>query len=118
MLAVAMDGQGLSDRVAQKLQPFSETMAAFIALCETMPLSAFTEQMIGALEYEAFLRAEDKKGDLENRMDNLRELIGNIREVERDVPEGESALPDVYKRQKLCLAGGCLPNAVWRKRRL
>lgn len=68
-------------------------MAAFIALCETMPLSAFTEQMIGALEYEAFLRAEDKKGDLENRMDNLRELIGNIREVERDVPEGESALP-------------------------
>lgn len=93
MLAVAMDGQGLSDRVAQKLQPFSETMAAFIALCETMPLSAFTEQMIGALEYEAFLRAEDKKGDLENRMDNLRELIGNIREVERDVPEGESALP-------------------------
>jgi len=93
MLAVAMDGEGLSDRAFLRLRKFSNTMATLIALCETMPLSEFTEQMIGALEYEEYLRTEDKKGDLENRMDNLRELIGNIREVERDVPEGESALP-------------------------
>ena len=92
MLHVALDGEGLSARSAQKLRPFADTMAEFIALCQVTPLSDFTSQMIGALEYVEFLKAEDKKGDLENRMDNLRELIGNIREIERDVPEGESVL--------------------------
>ena len=92
LLAVAMDGEGLSPRVAQKLKPFADSMAEFIALSEVMPLSEFASHMIGALEYEAYLKTEDKKGDFENRMDNLRELIGNIREIEGDVPEGESAL--------------------------
>ncbi len=93
LLAVALDGQGLSPRTAQKIHPFGETMAEFIALSQVMPLSEFTEYMIRALEYEQFLKQEDKKGELINRMDNLRELIGNIKEIERDVPEGESALP-------------------------
>lgn len=92
MLAVALDGEGLSPRTAQKLRPFADTMAEFIALSEMMPLSDFTEHLISSLEYEAYLKAEDKKGEIENRMDNLRELIGNIREIERDVPEGENAL--------------------------
>lgn len=92
MLSVALDGEGLAPRAAQKLKPFAETMMEFIALSEIMPLSDFTAHMIGALEYEQFLKTEDKKGELENRMDNLRELIGNIREIERDVPERESAL--------------------------
>lgn len=92
MLAAAMDGEGLSPRAAQKLRPFADSMAEFIAQCEMTPLSDFTSHMIGTLEYEEFLKTEDKKGEIENRMDNLRELIGNIREIERDVPEGESAL--------------------------
>lgn len=92
MLSVALDGEGLQPRTAQKLRPFADTMGEFIALSELMPLSDFTAQMIAALEYEQFLKAEDKKGEIENRMDNLRELIGNIKEIERDVPEGESAL--------------------------
>ena len=92
LLSVALDGEGLSPRTAQKLRSFADTMGEFIALSEIMPLSDFTAQMIGALEYEQYLKAEDKKGEIENRMDNLRELIGNIKEIERDVPEGESAL--------------------------
>lgn len=92
MLSVALDGEGLQARTAQKLRPFADTMGEFIALSELMPLSDFTAQMIAALEYEQFLKAEDKKGEIENRMDNLCELIGNIKEIERDVPEGESAL--------------------------
>lgn len=92
MLSVALDGEGLQPRAAQKLRPFADTMGEFIALSEIMPLSDFTAQMIAALEYEQFLKVEDKKGEIENRMDNLRELIGNIKEIERDVPEGESAL--------------------------
>ena len=92
MLSVAMDGEGLAPRTAQKVKNFADTMGEFIALSEIMTLSDFTAHMIGALEYEAFLKAEDKKGELENRMDNLRELIGNIKEIERDVPEGESVL--------------------------
>ncbi len=92
MLSVALDGEGLQPRTAQKLRLFADTMGEFIALSELMPLSDFTAQLIAALEYEQFLKAEDKKGEIENRMDNLRELIGNIKEIERDVPEGESAL--------------------------
>ncbi|MEA4969848.1 MAG: UvrD-helicase domain-containing protein [Candidatus Pelethousia sp.] len=92
MLSVALDGEGLQPRTAQKLRPFADTMGEFIAMSELMPLSDFTAQMIAALDYEQFLKAEDKKGEIENRMDNLRELIGNIKEIERDVPEGESAL--------------------------
>ena len=56
------------------------------------PLSEFTTQMIATLEYEQHLKAEEKRGEVESRMDNLRELIGNIKEIERDVPQGEDAL--------------------------
>lgn len=112
MLAVAMDGNGLQNRTAQKIRPFADTMAEFIALCEVMPLSEFTVQLINALEYEEFLKAEDKKGELENRMDNLRELIGNIREIERDVPEGESVLAAFLENVALVSDTDALDNGA------
>ncbi|MDR0841046.1 MAG: UvrD-helicase domain-containing protein [Christensenellaceae bacterium] len=92
MLAVAQSGEGLQPKVRAKIAPFAQSMAEFIALSGLLPLSEFTAQLIALLEYEQYLKTEDKKGELENRMDNLRELIGNMKEIERDVPEGESAL--------------------------
>ena len=84
--------EDMDPRAAKKIQPFGESMAEFMALSRTMPLSDFTWGLIEALEYESYLKAEDKKGDVESRMDNLRELIGNIKEIEKDLPDGEDAL--------------------------
>ncbi len=84
--------EDMDPRAAKKIQPFAESMAEFIAMSRMMPLSEFTWALIEALDYERHLKAEDKKGDVESRMDNLRELIGNIKEIEKDLPEGEDAL--------------------------
>ena len=84
--------EDMDPRAAKKIQPFGESMAEFMALSRTMPLSDFTWGLIEALEYESYLKSEDKKGDVESRMDNLRELIGNIKEIEKDLPDGEDAL--------------------------
>ncbi len=84
--------EDMDPRAAKKIQPFGESMAEFMALSRTMPLSEFTWELIESLEYESYLKSEDKKGDVESRMDNLRELIGNIKEIEKDLPEGEDAL--------------------------
>lgn len=92
MLMAALAGEDMDPRALKKIQPFADSMAEFMALCKMMPLSQFTEQLIISLEYENHLKAEDKKGDVESRMDNLRELVGNIKEIEKDLPEGEDAL--------------------------
>ena len=84
--------EDMDPRAAKKIQPFGESMAEFMALSRTMPLSDFTWGLIESLEYESYLKSEDKKGDVESRMDNLRELIGNIKEIEKDLTEGEDAL--------------------------
>lgn len=92
LLLCAMSGDGLSPKLQKKLQPFVDSILEFTALQRTIPLSDFVEKMIGALEYEKFLKEEDKKGELESRMDNLRELIGNIKEFENVAPDDESIL--------------------------
>lgn len=92
MLVAALSDTDMDPRALKKIRPFADSMAEFIALSRMMPLSQFTEQLIIALEYESYLKAEDKKGDVESRMDNLRELVGNIKEIEKDLPEGEDAL--------------------------
>lgn len=92
MLVAALTSENIDPRAMKKIKPFADTMGEFIALSRTMPLSEFTWGMISALEYETYLKAEDKKGEVESRMDNLRELIGNIKEIEKDLPEGEDAL--------------------------
>ncbi len=92
MLVTALTSENIDPRAMKKIKPFADTMGEFIALSRTMPLSDFTWGMINALEYETHLKAEDKRGDVESRMDNLRELIGNIKEIEKDLPEGEDAL--------------------------
>ena len=92
MLVAALTSENIDPRAMKKIKPFADTMGEFIALSRTMPLSEFTWSMISALEYETYLKAEDKKGEVESRMDNLRELIGNIKEIEKDLPEGEDAL--------------------------
>ena len=84
--------EDMDPRAARKIQPFGESMAEYMALSRTMPLSEFTWGLIESLEYESYLKSEDKKGDVESRMDNLRELIGNIKEIEKDLPDGEDAL--------------------------
>ena len=91
MAAIACAGD-MDPRAAKKIQPFAESMAEFMALSRTMPLSDFTWGLIQAIEYEEHLKAEDKKGDVESRMDNLRELIGNIKEIEKDIADGEDVL--------------------------
>ena len=92
MLVAALTSENIDPRAMKKIKPFADTMGEFIALSRTMPLSEFTWGMISALEYETYLKAEDKRGEVESRMDNLRELIGNIKEIEKDLPEGEDAL--------------------------
>ena len=92
MLVTALTSENIDPRAMKKIKPFADTMGEFIALSRTMPLSEFTWGMISALEYETYLKAEDKKGEVESRMDNLRELIGNIKEIEKDLSEGEDAL--------------------------
>ena len=92
MLVAALTSENIDPRAMKKIKPFADTMGEFIALSRTMPLSEFTWGMISALEYENYLKAEDKRGEVESRMDNLRELIGNIKEIENDLPEGEDAL--------------------------
>ena len=92
MLVAALTSENIYPRAMKKIKPFADTMGEFIALSRTMPLSEFTWGMISALEYETYLKAEDKKGEVESRMDNLRELIGNIKEIEKDLSEGEDAL--------------------------
>ena len=92
MLVAALTIENIDPRAMKKIKPFADTMGEFIALSRTMPLSEFTWGMISALEYETYLKAEDKRGEVESRMDNLRELIGNIKEIEKDLSEGEDAL--------------------------
>ncbi|MBS1393212.1 MAG: UvrD-helicase domain-containing protein [Christensenellaceae bacterium] len=92
MLVAALTSENIDPRAMKKIKPFADTMGEFIALSRTMPLSEFTWGMISALEYETYLKAEDKRGEVESRMDNLRELIGNIKEIEKDLPEVEDAL--------------------------
>ena len=92
MLVAALTSENIDPRAMKKIKPFADTMGEFIALSRTMPLSEFTWGMISALEYETYLKAEDKRGEVESRMDNLRELIGNIKEIEEDLSEGEDAL--------------------------
>lgn len=92
MLVAGLTSENIDPRAMKKIKPFADTMGEFIALSRTMPLSEFTWGMISALEYETYLKAEDKRGEVESRMDNLRELIGNIKEIEKDLSEGEDAL--------------------------
>ena len=92
MLVAALTSEHIDPRAMKKIKPFADTMGEFIALSRTLPLSEFTWGMISALEYETYLKAEDKRGEVESRMDNLRELIGNIKEIEKDLSEGEDAL--------------------------
>jgi DNA helicase-2/ATP-dependent DNA helicase PcrA len=87
MLVAALTSENIDPRAMKKIKPFADTMGEFIALSRTMPLSEFTWGMISALEYETYLKAEDKKGEVESR-----ELIGNIKEIEKDLSEGEDAL--------------------------
>ncbi|MCE5235911.1 MAG: UvrD-helicase domain-containing protein [Clostridiaceae bacterium] len=92
MLLAAMSGEGLSPRAAAKLKPFADSVSEFMAQQMLMPLSEFVTWLVGALEYEQYLAADDKKGDVESRMENIREFVGNIKEIERDLKEDESAL--------------------------
>ncbi len=92
MLLTAMSGEGLAPRVAAKLKPFADSITDFIAQQMLMPLSEFVAWLIITLDYEQYLAADDKKNDIESRMENIRELVGNIKEIERDLPEEESAL--------------------------
>ena len=92
MMAAIACQEEMDPRAAKKIAPFAESMARFMALSKTMPLSEFAWGLIESLEYESYLKTEDKKGDVESRMDNLRELIGNIKEIEKDLPEDEDAL--------------------------
>ena len=92
LLIAAMSGEGMPTKTLAKLRPFADMMADFLAESTLMPLSRFTERMIDIVEYEAYLLADDKKGEADSRMENLRELVGNIKEIEASMPEGESAL--------------------------
>lgn len=92
LLEAVLSPETLPPKLATKLKPFSDMMAEFMALSTLVPTSELTEKLINDIKYEEYLLSDDKKGDAETRMDNLRELVGNIKEIEADVPEGESAL--------------------------
>ncbi len=91
MLMTVITG-GLSDKLNKKLAPFAESMSEFIATCGTMPLSGFVGWLMSALEYEKHLAQDNKKNDLDSRLENIRELVGNIKEIEYGLPEDADAL--------------------------
>lgn len=92
LLITAMSGEGIQKRTLDKLMPFTDMMAEFMAEVMLTPLSRLTENLIEKIGYHNYLLADDKKGETESRMDNLRELVGNIKEIENTTPEGENAL--------------------------
>lgn len=92
LLYAAMRGTGIAQKTMAKIAPFADLMAEFLAESQMMELSRLTQRLIDKIEYEAYLLSDDKKGETESRMENLRELIGNIKEIEAATPEGESAL--------------------------
>lgn len=92
LLITAMSGEGVRKRTLDKLMPFTDMIAEFMAEVMLTPISRLTENLIEKIGYQDYLLADDKKGETESRMDNLRELVGNIKEIENTTSEGENAL--------------------------
>ncbi|MEG1548614.1 MAG: UvrD-helicase domain-containing protein [Clostridia bacterium] len=92
MLMTVITGTGMTDKLKSKLKPFADSMTEFIAMANTMLLSEFVNKLMAALEYEKYLALDDKKNELESRLDNIRELAGNIKEIESGLADDVSAL--------------------------
>ena len=91
LLIAAMDGAGLSQRVQPRIKQFSDMITELMALRECMKLSDLAQALYERIGYEQYLK-EDKRGESEARVENIRELIGNMMEVERDLPEESDSL--------------------------
>lgn len=92
MFFAATDGIGVPSKATAKVKDFVEMITDFIALSKTMTPSALAEHIISTIEYEKHLYSEDKAGEAETRIENIRELIGNIKEIEADAGPDDDPL--------------------------
>ncbi|MDL2259234.1 ATP-binding domain-containing protein, partial [Eubacteriales bacterium OttesenSCG-928-K08] len=91
LFLAAMDGEGLSPRVQQKMKAFTEDMSELLMQRESMPLNELVEELIKRVNYDAYLR-DDKKENYEARCENISELLGAMQEFERGLPEDADVL--------------------------
>ena len=82
----ATTDDSLAPAFKTKLVSFHHEIEALKNQLHDMHLSDFTEYLVEAIDYEAYLE-DDKKGERETRMQNVRELIGNIMEIESSVED-------------------------------
>ena len=81
LLSAALDSDGLSKSVADKLKTFTEPMMELYSRYGTMPLLTFTEELLEKINYDGYLQ-EDKTETYETRREAVMELMGYIREFE------------------------------------
>lgn len=86
LMSAAMDPVDLPARTATKFFPFLDLFAAQYAAFETQSLAEFTQSLLDAIGYDAYLRT-DKKENYESRAETVRELLGYISEFEENYTE-------------------------------
>lgn len=89
MMSAAIDSGELPARTATKFFPFLDLFAEQYQKYMTMPLGAFTRELLDAIGYDAYLR-NDKKEQYETKAETVRELLGYIEDFERNYtdPDG------------------------------
>lgn len=88
LMSAAMDASDLPARTATKFFPFIELFAAQYEKFDTMSLAEFTESLLDAIGYDAYLRT-DKKENYESRAETVRELLGYISDFEENYTEND-----------------------------
>ncbi len=85
-LAALEPGASVNPRVAGKFSTFANKMMEFIALRDVTSVAELTRDLIASIEYDAYLR-DDKKENYENRIENIKELIGAMEEFEKGLED-------------------------------
>ena len=95
LMSAAIDPGELPARIAAKFFPFLDLFAAQYAKYTTMPLKEFTEELLDAIGYDAYLR-EDKKENYEARAETVQELLGYIEEFEKAYTESSDTVLQAF----------------------
>lgn len=91
LLSAALDPQGLSKAVAQKLTAFTDVIISLYTKYGSIPLLTFVEELLTKIDYEAYLR-EDKAETYESRREAVMELLGYIKEFEQSYTDDGDVL--------------------------
>lgn len=88
LMSAAADPGDLPARVATKFFPFLDMYGEQFGKYLSMPLSAFTRQLLNTIGYDAYLKA-DKSENYESRAETVEELLGYIDEFEQSYTEAD-----------------------------